>query len=217
MKTFKQKVNLRSKKAMISFLSNHFRYDTMNSFNCSTSYANNVKINRLDLPREIMDKAYEMLGMEEVSDAYDWIIQEFCEKHKYEWQIGFNGRSSGYVVLYSGGLDYKNAHTARCYSCGRLTYHKENVPCTRQGCKGTLTVLEKPKPQVVTFPGKSVDGDANFEDWDIDSLRSRVKLVQEFDECCDEIVAAFVGLCEDNNIGEEEVTYTKKVKVLVPA
>jgi len=40
---FFKPVDLRSQKAMVEFLSNHFRYNTMNSWNNSTSYANNIK------------------------------------------------------------------------------------------------------------------------------------------------------------------------------
>ena len=49
MKTFNQKVDLRNRKEMINFLTTHFRYYTNNSWNLSTSYANNVKIYNLDL------------------------------------------------------------------------------------------------------------------------------------------------------------------------
>lgn len=40
---YEKKVNTKDRKEMIAFLKNHFRYDTMNSWNRSTSYANNVK------------------------------------------------------------------------------------------------------------------------------------------------------------------------------
>ena len=46
---FSVKVDMRSRKAMTEFLENHFRYSTMNSWNGSTSYANNVKYYNLDL------------------------------------------------------------------------------------------------------------------------------------------------------------------------
>ena len=38
-----------TRKQMIDFLSDHFRYHTMNSWNNATSYARCVKLNRLSL------------------------------------------------------------------------------------------------------------------------------------------------------------------------
>ena len=52
------KVDMRSRKAMVNFLENHFRYSTMNSWNNSTSYANNVKYYNLDLTNEQTDKFF---------------------------------------------------------------------------------------------------------------------------------------------------------------
>lgn len=42
-----QKVNKRSQEAMTGFLARHYRYNTINSWNRSTFYANNVKIQNL--------------------------------------------------------------------------------------------------------------------------------------------------------------------------
>lgn len=55
-KPFYKKVDIRKPKDMIDYLKNHFRYDTMNSWNRATSYANNVKIHRV-IPNELQDKA----------------------------------------------------------------------------------------------------------------------------------------------------------------
>jgi hypothetical protein len=214
MKTFYKNVDMRNREAMIAFLDGHFRYDTMNSWNRSTSYANCVKIHRLDLPREQMDKAWAMLDMEEVFDAIHGIIRDWSEAHAWEWQVGFNGRSGGYLVLYQGGLDWKNARTAQCDTCGKQTWHKENVPCTVKGCPGTLKVLEKPRPQVVTYPGRGLDQSEDFAEWGMDRLRDRVRLVQEFDKLCDECVAEFVHYCENYNIVERDIIVPKTIKVL---
>ena len=69
MRTFNLKVDMRSREAMVAFLAGHFRYNTMNSWNRSKSYANCVKIHHLDLPREQMDKAWAMIYMPEVSEG----------------------------------------------------------------------------------------------------------------------------------------------------
>ena len=216
MKTFFTRVDMRNRQAMVAFLSAHFRYDTMNSWNRSTSYANCVKIHRLDLSREQMDKAWAMLDMAEVYDALSGIMHEWAAAHEWRVQAGFNGRSSGYLVLYQGGLDYQNAKTAQCDTCGKLTWHKENVPCTTQGCSGTLTVQEKPRPQVVTYPGRGMDQSEDFSEWSLDQLRDRVKLVQDFDKLCDAAVAEFIYHAEAYTVVTREIMVPRTVKVLEP-
>ena len=213
MKTFYRKVDTRSREAMIAFLEGHNRYDTMNSWNRATSYANCVKVHRLDLTREQMDKAWAMLDMEEVFDAIHGIIQDWSVEHDWRWQVGFNGRSGGYLVLYQGGLNYHNARSAQCDTCGKLTWHKEDVPCTTQGCTGTLKVLEKARPQIVTYPGRGTDESEDFQEWSIDQLRDRVKLVQEFDKLCDAVVTEFLHYCENFTIVEKDIMVPKTIKV----
>jgi hypothetical protein len=216
MKTFFKKVDTRSREAMTAFLSGHFRYNTMNSWNRCTSYANCVKVHRLDLTREQLDKAWAMLDMTEVFDAIHSILQDWAAEREWRWQVGFNGRSGGYLVLYQGGMDYKNVKTAQCDVCSKLTWHKENVPCTTKGCDGTLTVLEKPRPQIVTYPGRGLDQGEDFDEWSMDSLRDRVKLVQEFDQLCDDVVAEFLRFCEEYVVVEKDIMVPKTVKVLEP-
>ena len=92
-------------KAMREYLDRHFRYYTMNSWNQSTSYACNVKLHTLNIPKEDQDTAYALLSMD---DANIWgIIRyymlQFEKAHDYAYQMGFNGRSGGYIVLYQGG------------------------------------------------------------------------------------------------------------------
>jgi hypothetical protein len=216
MKRFFTPVDMRSKAAMVAFLEGHYRYDTMNSWNRATSYANCVKVHRLDLTREQIEKAWGMLDMAEVFDAIHSMLQDWAAEREWRWQVAFNGRSGGYLVLYQGGMDYRNAKTAQCDVCGKLTWHKENLPCTSKGCDGTLTVLEKPKPQIVTYPGRGLDQGEDFDEWSMDSLRDRVKLVQEFDKLCDAVVAEFLFYCENYRVSEVNLMVPKRVKVLEP-
>ena len=138
---FETKVDMRSRKAMITFLTKHFRYDTMNSWNRSTSYAHCVKLNRLGLSKEQLDNAYEVLSTD-FSDEISWPIQEFTREQNGCYTIGFNGRSSGYLVLYESRYE-DTGHKSRCRSCGQLNFCKtfdpkevawlaEHVPCLRQ-------------------------------------------------------------------------------------
>jgi hypothetical protein len=84
---------------MIEFLSNHFRYDTDNS---STSYASNVKIHKLGLDESTCNKISDLIQCDEFQDSINTIINDFGKNHNYLWQVGFNGRSGGYLVLYQG-------------------------------------------------------------------------------------------------------------------
>ncbi|VGO13665.1 hypothetical protein PDESU_02222 [Pontiella desulfatans] len=217
MKRFYEKVDMRSREAMIQYLENHFRYSSMNSWNRSTSYANCVKIHRLDLTAVQMEQAWGMLECEDVSDAIQNLIRKWSMEREWCWQVGFNGRSSGYLVLYQGGLDYKNAHTARCDMCGKQTWHKQDVPCTTDWCDGTLRVLPKPIPQIVTYPGRGLDENEEFVEWDMEKLRDRVKLVQEFDRLCGDIVTMFAGFCDHYKVVDEQIMVPKTAKVLQPA
>jgi len=86
----------------IEFLSEHQRYWTANSWNRSTSYSARVKIYDF-VPRELQNQAYKMLEMREVYEEINSKMFEFNTENN-PYSIGFNGRSSGYLVLYKDGL-----------------------------------------------------------------------------------------------------------------
>lgn len=106
-KFFTKKVDLRSRKAMIDFLTNHFRYYTMNTWNRSTSYANNVKLYNLNLPSDISDKAYDFITGDLHNNPLDEIIPCLTDdfERKTGYYVGFNGRSSGYIVMYESIIE----------------------------------------------------------------------------------------------------------------
>ena len=213
---FYKKIDLRSTKAMKEFLSNHFRYYTMNSWNLSTSYAHNLKIHNV-IPGELQDKAYELLDTEYFySDFINQLINEFNINHSYEYQAGFNGRSGGYLVLSKGGqytenLKFKpeDPKDARSYSdvYGRWISHQEAID---------MKIAYHSFPgRTYSHPGKSIDQNEDFEDWDLYSLKDRVKLVQEFDQLCDDIVAETIYACKNFKVEEKEIKVSMKIKVLV--
>jgi len=123
MKTFIRKVDTRSRQAMVEYLQEHFRYDTMNSCNNSTSYAHNMKVYNLGLESEIEDRLYELLECEEFYWPINDLTDGFGKKHGYSWQAGFNGRQGGYLVLYQGGK-YQNGQVY--FSPGRGTDQGED-------------------------------------------------------------------------------------------
>lgn len=64
------------------------------------------------------------------------------------------------------------------------------------------------------MPGKSVDMDESFEDWSIEELRARVRLVEEFDRLCDDIVSEAVWMVANMEVEEQEVHIPIMQKVL---
>lgn len=176
-----KKVNKNSRKEMVDFLANHFRYFTINSRNRSTSYANNIKIYNLGIEdRNLEDKACDILYSDiDTIEFYmnlNFLIEDFtCE---YGYDVSFNGRNSGYLVLYQRDYD-KN---------------------------GNLR----------TFPGRSMDDNdpKYFNDWSIDKLKERTKLIQAFDKLCDNMQDTFIHYLKHAEIVEEEEIITRTNKIL---
>ncbi len=112
-----------TRKEMIAFLRDHFRYHTMNSWNNATSYARNIKIRNLDLTHEQRDRAYEIIYAKGAFDEINELMRDFETAHKYEFQMAFNGRSGGYVVLILGGQK-PSGYQSHCIACGQRNYKK---------------------------------------------------------------------------------------------
>lgn len=188
-KRFYQKIDLRSRKKMIAFLQNHFRYNTMNSWNRSTSYACNIKIYNQGLDEATLDNLWELLESPTFFDNLNLIMEEFNEAHNYVWQVGMNGRSGGYLVLYQGG-ERPSEYKSYCSCCGQKNYRvvteNDNI-CGRCG-KPARRNYDRVLVQPFVYPGKGTDEDEDFADWSMDELKERVKLIQEFDQLADDIV-----------------------------
>ena len=215
-KPFYKKVDVRKPKDMIDYLKNHFRYNTMNSWNRSTSYANNLKIHRV-IPNEFQDKAYAIMEQGDVYDEINGLLSDFDVSHDYEYQVGFNGRSGGYLVLYRGGYKMQRYFSGfspedpddkRDYS----DYYRRWFSHEEAKEMGTAYSSYK---QVYTQPGREIDMDADYEECDIEELRNRIKLVREFDRLCDDVVNLFIDYCKNFNVQEKEIKVPKTIKVLV--
>ena len=85
------------------YLKNHFRYDTLSSWNKARSYAWNIKVYRQQ-QGNLLEKMYTFLECEEAFEEGEEMLRDFAEKYNYKYQIGRNGRSGGYLVLYQGGM-----------------------------------------------------------------------------------------------------------------
>ncbi len=214
-----KEIDKRYREAMTAFLKKHFRYNTMNSWNRSTSYANSIKLHNVEKPESVdSDTWWEMLWITEWQEKLSDLLEDFSRKHNWQWQAGINGRSGGYVVLYKGGIkpsDYKSY----CTHCGQKNY--QAVPegqigtCGRCEAKARVN-FKQTDMQIFTWPGKSVDEYEDFENWTLSELRERVEMVQDFDRLCDDISAAYINLCRNYRVTEEEILVPKTIKVLEP-
>lgn len=79
------------------------RYWTMNSWNKSKSLAYNMKIYNI-FPMKYQNAVYALMDEPDAYSTVNCLISAFTHKYNYKWQAGFNGRSGGYLVLYSGGI-----------------------------------------------------------------------------------------------------------------
>ena len=204
---------------MIAFLKNHFRYNSMNSWNLSTSYANNIKLYNIDKPADIdSDSWLEMLDITDWQEKLSSLLEDFGEKHNWLWQAGVNGRSGGYVVLYQGGIK-PSGYKSYCTHCGQKNY--QAVPEGQKGICGRCDAkervnFEETHMQVFTWPGKDLDMGEDFHNWGLFELKERVELVQEFDHLCDNITENFIDTCRNYRIVEEEILVPKTIKILEP-
>ena len=216
MKRFFTAVDLRSRAAMTKYLQNHFRYYTMNSWNRSESYACNLKITHLGLSSEIVDKLFDMIETQEFFTAQRELMDDFGEAHQYRWQVGMNGRSGGYLVLYQGERK-PSGYKSVCTHCGQRnwkTVAESGNLCGRCGKPGRMDYV-KPPMEVIRYPGRGTDDGENYEDWSIEELRSRVRLVQELDMLADHMVAQAIMLASTCTVEEEEYFVPQTKKILV--
>ena len=217
MRRFSETVDLRSRKEMTEYLQTHFRYDTMNSWNAATSYACNLKIYKLGLSPEIESKLYDMLQVQDFFDAQRELMDDFAQAHQYRWQVGMNGRSGGYLVLYEGGIK-PSGHRSYCRSCYQRNFKsvtETGTVCGRCGKSDRIDYL-KPPMQSYTYPSRGIDMDEDYGDWSIQDLRDRVRLVQELDALADEMVQQAVQIAMDYSVEEVEILVPQTRVVLVP-
>lgn len=210
----------RSKTQMIAFLRGHFRYSTMNSWNGSTSYAQRIKVHRLNLSSADRDACFDAL---EIPDAYcesgfNAVLRKFDRDHQYRYQIGTNGRSGGYLVLYRGESS-PSGYKSYCDICGQKNYTSTKDTGTRCGRCGAENREDYPPGQeprtISVMPGQSLgdESESAYEDWDLGSLRSEMNLVWEFDAACEEACRCFVRYARRHQPVETTILVPTKVIV----
>ena len=100
---YKKGIDITNDKQMFNFLKNHFEYYIMNSWNRLDTIANNVKLYNLNLSG---DWCVALSLLER--DSYDEItimINQWQEYHP-GYEVYFNGRSGGYLVLKNKDNNY---------------------------------------------------------------------------------------------------------------
>ena len=211
-----KKINKASRKEMVDFLENHFRYSTANSWNNRTSYANNVKIWRLHLSPELEDKFWEMQNSDDdefFSITYG-LMYDFREKYGYD--VAFNGRSAGYLVLYNAEK-VLDEYKSYCTHCGQKNYSlatEENKKCGKCG-RDTRVNYKEPRYKWVTN-SNNIDQYEDFNnkyDWPLYRLKKRVELVQAFDKLCDDIRDTLIEYLKTHEFVDEEYTEVKTRKI----
>lgn len=96
-------VDISSPKSMWTFLHDHFQYYTMNSWNGNKSIANKVKLYNLNLEGDYSAALKFLFDESDIGDL-QFLIGEQCGEFNLShpgYTVGFNGRSGGYLVLYS--------------------------------------------------------------------------------------------------------------------
>ena len=216
MRKFFQPIDKRSRESMVGFLSGHFRYNTMNSWNQSTSYACNMKIHNLGLDSDITNKLYDMIQTREFYDPMDDLMHDFAEQHHYMWQAGMNGRSAGYLVLYQGGKE-PSGYKSFCPSCGQKNFTSTTETGNICGVCGLPSRLDftQTHMKVFTQPGLSTDMYEEFEDWETWQLKERVDLIQKFDKLADAMVQEALYMANHLDVEEETVYVPETRRVLV--
>ena len=203
---FSKRVDKRSRAEMTAYLSGHFRDNTMNSWNRSTSYACNMKLYKLGLDRGTEDKLWDIIQVPEFYERLNERIEDFNWQHNYLWQAGWNGRSGGYLVLDQGGTK-PSGYRSYCTKCGQKNY--TSVAETGNWCgvcnEEARVDYIKPPMQIFSFPGRDVDMDEDFEDWSLYELQQRTELVQEFDRLADDIVAEALYIAQNHSVEERTV------------
>lgn len=201
------------------YLNNHFLYYTMNSNNGVRSFAHCIKVPHLNISYddEIKNRVYEMLEIQQAYDEAGLAWEVFAEKYDYKFQIGTNGRSGGYAVLYKGGIK-PSGHLSYCPHCGQRNYQLAVEGRDKCGvCHAPRKNYTKPPMTVFTMPGQSLSDDWRSGDAPIgpEDVMYFFGIVRDFDIAVEDFIASFVDFARTHRVEEREVLRPETINVAV--
>lgn len=151
---YQKSIDITNDKQMFNFLRNHFEYYTANSWNGLRSIANDVKLYRLNLSGS-WATAYDLLAAGEYEYIND-VLRIWADAHN-GFEVNFNGRSGGYLVLCNND---NNRHVLPEEITNSVDYEDYKAYC--RDYYGSVKANR-------------------------DTLVFYTKLVQDFDKLCDEL------------------------------
>lgn len=169
------------------YIKEHFTYCTMNSWNKTESIANNIKLYKLPLTKEQKERAWEIIGDENLNDELWWnelepYIAEFKDRYHQNYDIYSNGRNGGYLVL-TGNNGYKVVN--------------EDIKNAESYKK-----LIKNFQDYYGWSFREAQKEARQE------IEDTFDLIVDFDETCDDMLAEFIYVLDNFEITTK--TYTKE-------
>ncbi len=205
-----------SVEAKRKFLKEHFRYHTMNSWNRSHSYAVNIKVSRLNLTNAQRSACYGMLYSDEAQTRFGDALSCLADETNWAFQIGVNGRSGGYAVLYTGGRE-PSGYKSYCRGCGQKNYKSVGESGTRCGACGEEERVDFAKPHTRPYTNNAgLDQGEDFDDvdvWDDEKICGRFEEVWAFDETVESACRDFLDFALSHKLVEKTVMVPKKIMV----
>ena len=179
---FNKTHGIKTLKDKFEYIKNHETYWTMNSWNRLYSIANNIKAYNLGFSNAQQDKLYGFIECENFYQDINFMIENSG------LNVGVNGRSGGYLVLYN---DKNNCCAIDDCYCNFENYkefleHEKAYVEFRIAQENCRCIVER-----------------DFE------------LVKQFDELCDEIRNYVMYLIDNAKIEEKERILTQKYTEIV--
>jgi hypothetical protein len=175
------------------------RYNTMNSWNQVTAPAYNLKVHKV-IPQSLHSKVFEMMECENFYDDINFLIEHFGRQHNFEWQAGFNGRSGGYLVLYTGEKKLSQ-HKSICTQCGQRNFQSVEGNGNKCGVCGKNARVNRAMYEVIVSTKGIEDNEVPTE------------VLKSFSKLANDIVNTVITNAKNCEVEEETYTVKKTRKV----
>jgi len=176
------------------------RYSTMNSWNGLTAPAYNLKVHKV-IPNSLQSKVFELMECDDFYDEINFLMDDFAQDNKFEWQARFNGRSDGYLVLYRSEKKLSQ-HKSICNNCGQRNFTTVEETGERCGKCGSNSRVN------------SVTYDISISGKGIEDNEVPKEVMKSFTKLANDIVNSTIRKAKKCNVKEETYTITKTRKVI---